>query len=164
MPDAIDFIMEDHRKILGLFEQFQQADGDPDRQGQLVDQILEALTRHTYIENECLYPEIRSRVPSTDEAVLESFEEHHVADVLGFELAMMNPSDEHYRAKTTVLMETIINHIEEEENELFPKVRDVLTAEQLEEIGDRLVELMEEAPRKPTEPRALKKAIQALRA
>src|SRR5690606_29546518 len=105
------------------------ADSDPERQGELVDQILEALTKHTYIENECLYPEIRSRVPSTDEAVLESFEEHHVADVLGFELTMMNPSDEHYRAKATVLMDTIVRHIEEEENELFPKVRDVLSAQ-----------------------------------
>ncbi len=46
---------------------------------------------HTYIENECMYPEIRKRVPDLEDDILESYEEHHVADVLVVELAALKP-------------------------------------------------------------------------
>jgi hemerythrin superfamily protein len=162
--DAIDLLIEDHRKIRGLFKEFQDAGSDANRKGQLVSQILEALTMHTYIENECMYPETRRLLPDLDEAVLESYEEHHVADVLGFELAMMSPSDEHFEAKTMVLIEAVTHHIQEEEQEWFPKVRAGVAPDQLQDLGARLAELKKKAPRKPTAPRALKKAMDAVRA
>ncbi|PZG02611.1 hemerythrin domain-containing protein [Micromonospora deserti] len=162
--DAIDLLIEDHRKIRGLFKEFQDAGADANRKGQIVDQILEALTVHTYVENECMYPETRRLCPDLNEAVLESYEEHHVADVLGFELAMMSPDDEHFEAKTMVLIEAVNHHIQEEENEWFPKVRAGLSRDQLQGLGAKLAELMKKAPRKPTAPRALKKAMDAVRA
>ncbi|MEU5727043.1 hemerythrin domain-containing protein [Micromonospora sp. NPDC047738] len=60
MPsDAIDLLIEDHREIRKLFKDFQDTGADANRKKQLVSQILEALTMHTYIENECMYPETR---------------------------------------------------------------------------------------------------------
>lgn len=162
--DAIELLIEDHRKIRELFQQFQDAGLDTNRKRQLVEQILEALTMHTYIENECMYPETRRLCPGLNAAVLESYEEHHVADVLGFELAMMSPDDEHFDAKTTVLIETVTHHIEQEEREWFPQVRAGVPPEQLRALGARLAELRTQAPRKPMTPRALKKAIDAVRA
>ncbi|GAB3331648.1 hemerythrin domain-containing protein [Micromonospora halotolerans] len=142
----------------------QETGADANRKKQLVSQILEALTMHTYIENECMYPETRRLVPNLDEAVLESYEEHHVADVLGFELAMMSPDDERFEAKTMVLIEAVTHHIEEEEKEWFPKVREAVSPQQLQDLGARLAAMKEKAPRKPTAPRALKKAMDAVRA
>ena len=70
-----------------------------------------------------MYPEVRKLLPDLEDDVLESYEEHHVADVLAVELSAMSPDAEHFDAKTTVLIENVTHHIEEEEGEWFPKVR-----------------------------------------
>ena len=98
------------------------------RKGQLVDRMIELLTVHTYIENEVMYPRVRELLPELEDDVLESYEEHHVADVLVMELVGMKPDAERFTAKTTVLIENVRHHIEEEEQEWFPQVREGLGA------------------------------------
>jgi hemerythrin-like domain-containing protein len=161
--DAIVLLKQDHKEIRRLFREFEKAgDGAKKRKGQLVDQILEALTVHTYLENECMYPRVRELLPDLEDDVLESYEEHHVADVLCAELAAMDPDDERFDAKTTVLIESVSHHIEEEEQDWFPQVREGLSRKQLQEIGARMIELREKAPRRPSQPSALKKAADAV--
>jgi hemerythrin superfamily protein len=161
--DAIVLLKEDHKEIRRLFREFQQAGKNATaKKGKLVNRILEELTVHTYIENEGMYPTVRKLVPDLEEDVLESYEEHHVADVLCMELAAMSPDDEHFDAKTTVLIENVTHHIEEEEQDWFPKVRAALGRKQLQDIGAHMLELREKAPRKPAQPGALKKAADAI--
>jgi hemerythrin superfamily protein len=161
--DAIVLLKQDHKEIRRLFREFQDAgEGAVKRKGKLVDEILEALTVHTYIENECMYPRVRELLPDLEDDVLESYEEHHVADVLCAELAAMEPGDERFDAKTTVLIENVTHHIEEEEQDWFPKVREGLGRKQLQEIGARMLELRDKAPRRPSQPSALKKAADAV--
>jgi hemerythrin superfamily protein len=124
--------------------------------------MLELLTVHTYVENECMYPAVRGRVPELEQHILESFEEHHVADVLCMELAAMSPDDERFDAKTTVLIESVTHHIEEEESEWFPQVRAALGRKELQELGEQILEMKKKAPRKPTQPSAMKKAVDAV--
>jgi hemerythrin superfamily protein len=163
--DAIVLLKQDHKEIRRLFKQFQDAgEGAAAKKGRIVEQILEALTVHTYIENECMYPETRVLLPDLEDDVLESYEEHHVADVLCMELSTMDPDDERFDAKTTVLIESVTHHIEEEEQDWFPKVRGGLGRKQLQDIGERMIELKKKAPRRPSQPGALKKAIDALTA
>ena len=163
--DAIVLLKEDHKKIRKLFKEFQQAgEGAKARKGKIVEQIIEELTVHTYLENEVMYPAVRNALPDLEEDVLESYEEHHVADVLVMELSAMSPDDERFDAKTTVLIESVTHHIEEEEQDWFPKVREGLGRKQLQELGARMVELREKAPRKPTQPGAMKKMVDAVTA
>ena len=161
--DAIVMLKADHREIKNLFRRFQETgDRATARRGKIVDQILEALTVHTYLENECMYPVTRKLLPDLEEDVLESYEEHHVADVLCMELAAMSPDDERFTAKTMVLIESVTHHIDEEEQDWFPKVRQGLGRKQLQEIGARMVELRKSAPRRPSQPGALKKVLDAV--
>ena len=163
--DAIVLLKQQHKEIKKLFRDFQATDAKAmNRRGDVVRQMLEALTVHTYLENEVMYPEVRQLLPDLEENVLEAYEEHHVADVLCFELATMRPEDEHFEAKVTVLADVITNHIDEEEHGWFPKVREKLGRKQLQEMGARMAELEPKAPRKPTEPKALKTALMAMRA
>jgi hemerythrin superfamily protein len=163
--DAIVLLKEDHKEMRRLFREFQQAGHDAKKtKGKLVDSILEALTVHTYIENECMYPEVRKLMPEVEDDVLESYEEHHVADILCMELATMGPDDERFEAKTTVLIENVTHHMDEEEQEWFPKVRAGLSRKQLQEMGARMLELKKKAPRSPAQPSALKKAVDAVTA
>ncbi|TDQ00917.1 hemerythrin domain-containing protein [Labedaea rhizosphaerae] len=159
--DAIVVLKDEHKEIRKLFRKFEDTTA-PAARGKLVNQILELLTVHTYIENEVMYPEVRKLMPDLDDDILESYEEHHVADVLCMELATMTPSDERFEAKTTVLIENVTHHMDEEEKEWFPKVREGLGRKQLQEIGARMLEARKKAPRKPSQPSALKKAIDAL--
>src|SRR4051795_8435110 len=139
--DAIVLLKEDHKEMRKLFRQFEKA-GENARatKDRVARQIIEELTVHTYIENECMYPEVRKLMPEVEDDVLESYEEHHVADVLCMELSLMNPDDERFDAKTTVLIENVTHHIEEEEQEWFPKVREELSRKQLQDIRARMLE------------------------
>ena len=161
--DAIVLLKQDHKEIRKVFRDFQNAGPNAKAtKGKLVNKMLELLTVHTYVENECVYPATRDRVPDVEDHILESYEEHHVADVLCMELAVMSPGDERFDAKTNVLIENVTHHIEEEESEWFPKVRAALGRKELQELGEQIIELKKKAPRSPAQPSALKKAIDAV--
>jgi hemerythrin superfamily protein len=161
--DAIVILKEDHKRIKTLFRQFEQlGDGAKKRKAEVVKRILHELTVHTYVENEGMYPQVRRLVPDLEDDVLESYEEHHVADVLCTELAAMSPDAERFDAKVTVLIENVTHHIDEEEQEWFPKVREALGRKQLGEIGAEMIELRGKAPTSPAQPGSLKKAIDAV--
>ena len=161
--DAIVLLKNDHKEILRAFRNFENAgDGAVKTKGKLVDRIIELLTVHTYIENEVMYPRVRALLPDLEDDILESYEEHHVADVLVMELSAMSASDERFTAKTTVLIENVTHHIKEEEDDWFPEVRKGLGRKQLQEIGAEMVKARKKAPRKPSQPSALKKTIDAV--
>jgi hemerythrin superfamily protein len=161
--DAIVLLKEDHQKVRKLFREFKESGPNAKvRRTDLVNQIIEELTVHTYLENECMYPEVRKLIPELEDDLLESYEEHHVADVLCAELAVMSADHEHFTAKTTVLIENVEHHIQEEEEGWFPKVRESLGRKQLQELGEKMLELKKTAPRHPAQPSALKKAVDAI--
>jgi hemerythrin-like domain-containing protein len=161
--DAIVLLKNDHKEIRKAFREFEKA-GEKAyaKKGKLVNRIIELLTVHTYIENEVMYPRVRDLLPELEDDVLESYEEHHVADVLVVELSMMKPDDERFTAKTTVLIENVDHHIDEEEKEWFPQVREGLGRKTLQDIGAELLEAKKKAPKRPSQPSALKKTIDAV--
>ncbi|MET0768024.1 MAG: hypothetical protein ABWY50_10305, partial [Aeromicrobium sp.] len=108
------------------------------------------------------YPRVRDLLPELEDDVLESYEEHHVADVLVVELAAMDPEHERFTAKTTVLIENVTHHMDEEEQDWFPKVREGLGRTTLQEIGAEMIESKKTAPRRPSQPSALKKTVDAI--
>ncbi len=161
--DAIVLLKNDHKEIRKVFSDFEKlGDQAHKRKGQLVDKMIELLTVHTYLENEVMYPRVRELLPEVEDDVLESYEEHHVADVLVMELAALKPDAERFDAKTKVLIENVRHHIEEEEDEWFPKVREGLSRKVLQEIGAEMEAKRKKAPRKPSQPSALKKTVDAV--
>ena len=161
--DAIVVLKDDHQQIRKLFRDFQAAgENATTTKGKIATRIIEELTVHTYLENEVMYPEVRKLMPELEDEILESYVEHHVADVLCMELYAMGPDAERFDAKVAVLMENVTHHMEEEEQEWFPKVRSGLSRTTLQEIGARMVELRKTAPRSPAQPSALKKVVDAV--
>jgi hemerythrin superfamily protein len=161
--DAIVLLKNDHQEIRKVFNAFEKAgDNAHATKGKLVDKMIELLTVHTYIENEVMYPRVRELLPEVEDDVLESYEEHHVADVLVMELAAMKPDNERFTAKTTVLIENVTHHMDEEEQDWFPKVREGLGRKVLQELGADMLKAKKKAPRKPSQPSALKKTVDAV--
>lgn len=148
--DAITLLKDDHRSLERLFKRFEQA-GDRAfvEKRALVDRIIEELSRHAAIEEQLFYPVARATVPDTDDITLESLEEHHIVKWVLTELERMDPTDERFDAKVTVLIENVRHHVEEEETEFFPKVRDELGRNALGDLGDTMAKFKEVAPTHP---------------
>jgi hemerythrin-like domain-containing protein len=128
MPNAIEMLREDHRKVQELFQQFEE--GDDEAKEQVADQTIRELEIHAALEEEIFYPAAREEVDE-EETIDEALEEHHVAKLLLAELKKMSPGDKHYEAKYKVLAESVKHHIKEEESELFPSIQGSLDAEKV---------------------------------
>ena len=137
--DAIALLKDDHREVEQLFKAFEKtSDRDIVEREHLVGTIVEKLSVHAAIEEQIVYPWARAHIVDEDLKVLEALEEHHVVKVLLSELSAMSAEDERYQAKTTVLIETVRHHVEEEESELLLDLRDVMTRSELLDLGRQL--------------------------
>jgi hemerythrin superfamily protein len=148
--DAITLLRSDHQTVEQLFKRFEKA-GDRAHvaKRQIVDRIIEELSIHAAIEEQVFYPVARATVPEAADITLESLEEHHVVKWLLSELEGMDPEHERFDAKVTVLIETVRHHVEEEQDEFFPKVRNALGRNELAELGAALAEAKKSAPTHP---------------
>jgi hemerythrin superfamily protein len=149
--DGIVLLKEDHKKVKGLFKEFKKtkdsANGEAKRK--LVDQICTELVTHSFIEETIFYPAVRGEVEGVGPEVLESVEEHHVVDWLLSELTDLDPADETFDAKVTVLIENVTHHVDEEESDLFPAVRKALGRNRLVELGEKMAQAKAKAPSDP---------------
>ncbi len=143
--DPIKLLRDDHKKVKGLFREFEAA-GDRAFQtkAKVAQQIFTELEVHTTIEEEIFYPAIEASASKEEkELVAEGYEEHHVVDVLINELKAMTPEDERYDGKFTVLIENVEHHIEEEEGEMLPDAEKTLKGD-LDQLGDQMKRRKEE--------------------
>ncbi|MEV0987883.1 hemerythrin domain-containing protein [Streptomyces sp. NPDC049949] len=116
----------------------------------IADKVIEELTTHTWIEEKIFYPAAREAAPETKDHVLESVEEHHVVLWILSELKDLDPRDDRFDAKMTVLIENVRHHVEEEEEEeekdWFPDVRKAMGRSRLTELGEQMEQAKKKAP------------------
>jgi hemerythrin-like domain-containing protein len=148
--DAITMLKDDHRTVEKLFKRFEDA-GDRAyvEKRKIVDGIIEELSVHAAVEEQLFYPVTRATVPAVEDEALESLEEHHIVKWTLSELEDMDPTDERFDAKVTVLIENVRHHVDEEESEYFPVVRDQLGRKALNELGDAIEAARGTAPIRP---------------
>lgn len=126
---ATDLLKQQHRNVEALFAKIEA--GEP----ALLKDLASALAAHMTIEHEFLYPEARG---VDEDAVLEAFEEHSIAEVALKRALATDPEDESFDARVTVLKELISHHVEEEEGELFPEIEADIDSDELEAMGKRM--------------------------
>jgi hemerythrin superfamily protein len=145
---ATDLLKKQHKSVKALFKEVEKTEDGRQRR-QLMDQIAGELKIHTRIEEEIFYPAAREIGTSkAEELVDESFEEHHVVDLVLAELPQVDPEDERFAAKMTVLSELVLHHAEEEESELFPLCEKKLGRERLQQLGEQMQEMAESNQRR----------------
>jgi hemerythrin-like domain-containing protein len=160
--DAIELLTHDHREVEQLFRQFEKLTERAHKSKEnVVAKIIRELAVHAAIEEIFFYPAVRTAGLKSGnrageraaEAILESLEEHHIVKWTLSELERLDPGDERFDAKVKVLMESVRHHVEEEQDELFPKARRLLGEELLAELGERMAAAKKLAPTRP-HPRA----------
>jgi hemerythrin superfamily protein len=130
--DALRLLEQQHDEVKELFKKFEKSEGE--RSGKLFADIRQRLELHEELEETHLYPQLKQD-PKAGELVLESYQEHHVMDLLIQEIGQLKPDDEAFEPKVKVLQENTEHHIEEEEKELFPMVRKIWDVDKREQVG-----------------------------
>ena len=135
--NAIDLLKEDHDKVDKLFEKF-KADEDADHTDTF-EQIKAELDMHTHIEETIFYPKL---IADGDEELkkitLEGIEEHRQAKMFLRELASLADESEKFQPKFKVLMEDITHHVQEEEGQMFPMIKEQFDEYTLQMLGDEM--------------------------
>ncbi len=138
--DALAILTADHNRVRGLFTRFNKAkEADATQEmSSLSEEIINELTVHTSIEESQFYPWVDGISDDTHETVSEGIEEHQVVKRLITEIQALQPGQDEWTAKMTVLIENVEHHAKEEEEELFPKVRAATNSDARDALGEEL--------------------------
>jgi hemerythrin superfamily protein len=132
--NAIDLLTKQHRQMETALESLVKAKGEARRA--LFDETADTLMAHVLVEERIFYPAVNAK--RTEDILLESLEEHLSLKRLVADLIALSIDDEHFEPKLHVLEEQAKHHHEEEEEKLFPKVKKLLKADELEALGEEL--------------------------
>lgn len=142
--NALDLLSADHKKVKGLFEKAEELEGG--KQKVVFDQIKKELETHTHIEETVFYPAVEKHAELKD-MVRESLKEHNQVKTLLREIEPLTPDDEEFGEKFEELMECVEHHAEEEEEgKMFPKLRQIMKAAELEQLGRELEAAKQKRP------------------
>jgi hemerythrin-like domain-containing protein len=139
--NAISLLKADHKKVKGLLDELEATtERAPKKREKLLSQIDAELKVHTAIEEQIFYPAFRDAVKKKEdrEMYFEALEEHHVVKMVLPEIAGTDPASEPFGAKAKVLKELVTHHAKEEERDMFPEARKVLSDDELEQLGERM--------------------------
>ena len=107
MPNAVQLIKQDHKKVANLFDKFQKTKGQ-DAKRQIADQAMEELEVHALVEEEIFYPAVRKEL-SDGVLIDEALKEHQAVKDLIEELRGMEADDEEFSERWSEFVENVTN-------------------------------------------------------
>lgn len=138
--DVLQLLTAQHAEVDALFEKLEKGSGDAVA---LLAELADKLAAHATVEERVFYPSVMAK--STSDKLHESVEEHLQIKRILADLLTMKPSDENFKAKLKVMKEDVAHHAhEEEEDKLFPMLRNMMSADQLAAIGNDTLAMFEE--------------------
>jgi hemerythrin superfamily protein len=139
--DAIEMLISQHKEVDDLFAQIEAATSD-DKKSRLFVELADKLAVHATIEEKHFYPAVKAK--RTEDILLESLEEHLGIKRVLADLLATETTDDTFDAKIKVLKEQVEHHVEEEQTDLFPKVKKLLDSETLMAIAQEMTATQEE--------------------
>jgi hemerythrin superfamily protein len=122
MPNAVQMLKQDHKKVAGLFEKYGKTKGQETKR-RIADQAMEQLEIHSKIEEEIFYPAAKEAL-GDDALISEALKEHAAVKDLIEELKSMETEDEEFDEKFTELIADVKHHVSEEESDLLPQAEE----------------------------------------
>ena len=139
MPDPIEMLEQDHRRVETLYAQWQQS-----KDRTVAQQICLELTVHALVEEQSVYPVLAESVPQGEELEEEAEQEHAEAKELIAQIERAGFAGERAEQLVDELMSAVNHHVEEEESEIFPKMRSALSADKLDALGESAAQIKQE--------------------
>ncbi|MFG3600330.1 hemerythrin domain-containing protein [Micromonospora chersina] len=147
--DVVDVLMADHREVEAIFVELESRQGTPEHRRQLTDVVIAELVRHSVAEEAYVYPAARKALPDGDQLAEHEISEHADAERTMKELESLDPSEPRFDELLTKLTATIRHHVQEEENDLFPRLRAACAREELVELAGKVEAAKKSAPTRP---------------
>ena len=137
-------LREDHKKFRALFDQVKETTERAEKtREEILEKLEQTLLPHAKAEEKVLYSRLQKE-DETEAVSLEAIEEHRVAERLLKELRALPVTDPHWTAKMEVLRESVEHHLEEEEDEMFEKAREVLSEEEAHTLAEAFIQAKEQ--------------------
>lgn len=150
MAGAIQMLKDDHKTVDDLFKRYEEAgEGAVEEKRTIRDRVVKELSIHAHIEEVVFYPATREARGETEDMVREALQEHAEAKQALQQLSALEPDDPQFDQVMTQLIKSVRHHVDEEENEMFPKVNEALSPQALSDLGDQLQEAKKGAPETP---------------
>lgn len=150
MAGAVQLLKDDHKTVEDLFKRYEAAgEGAIEEKRTIRDRVVKELSIHAHIEEVVWYPATKEAQEEGEELVREALQEHAEAKEALRKLSALEPDDPQFDSVMTQLVKDVRHHVEEEENDMFPKVSEVLSSQELSELGERLQEAKKDAPETP---------------
>ncbi|MEE1938895.1 hemerythrin domain-containing protein [Streptomyces sp. TRM 70361] len=147
--DIIQELTTDHREVEELFGKIEALPMGDERRKEYADEAVIELVRHSIAEEQYLYPAVREFLPDGDEIADKELEDHAGAERTMKELEGRDADDPEFDRLIGELMQEIREHIRDEEDNLFPRLRQAATGEQLDKLGDKARMAKKAAPTRP---------------
>lgn len=136
--NVIDILKQEHEMVLSMLSEL-ASKGISGRE-QKYESLKENLMPHLIGEEQALYPRLKEEAEMRD-MVLESIEEHGAVKTLLGQLDSASLSEEDsWVAKLKVIQENVDHHISEEEDEIFPRMQQKMSSDELSSLGSRYEE------------------------
>jgi hemerythrin superfamily protein len=146
--DVIDVLTTDHREASELLDQI-EATTDPAQRRELADSLISELVRHSVAEEMYVYPAMRDHLPDGDAAVDHDTQEHKQLESLMKQLEGADATAPEFLSTLAGIRSTLADHIKDEENEQFPRLRSHVPEDRLVELKDKVEVAKKIAPTRP---------------
>ena len=146
--DVVGVLTHDHREVQELFAEV-EITTDPGKLRKLTDQIITELTRHSVAEEQYLYPAVRDHIPGGDKLADKEIEDHNTVEKALKTLEKMDTDHPQFMTTFRQMSNEVRAHIKEEEEELFPQLREHATSDELRELGAKVQKAKKRAPTRP---------------
>ncbi|MFE1743710.1 hemerythrin domain-containing protein [Coleofasciculus sp. H7-2] len=125
-----EILRMDHSKAKTLFMEIENSN-DAQKIQEYFGQLYKDLMAHAKAEEQVVYPAVRSYYQDTQDLYDEQAEQARMLD----EIKSMSPSSSEFKAKVRQLKDAINHHINQEENDMLPKLRDNFSSEQQQQMA-----------------------------
>ena len=136
--DIIAELTTDHREVEELFQRIESLPSGHEDRRKLVDEMTIELVRHSVAEEQYLYPAVRERVEGGDALADKELADHARVEQALKRLEGCDVDNPEFDRLLMMVMDEVTSHVEDEENNLFPKVKKLCDKKELDEIGTRL--------------------------
>jgi hemerythrin superfamily protein len=150
MPDndVIALLERDHREVESLFSQLEST-SDPGQRADLLSEITTELTIHAAAEEKHVYPRLRELSEEGSELRDHAIGEHRDMNEHLAEINQIDPADPRFASVLQQLKESVEHHVEEEEADVFPFLRDKLSDRELTDLADTVQRSKDQKPEPP---------------
>jgi hemerythrin superfamily protein len=145
--DVVDVLTADHRDIEDLVEQVRASSGEERRDK--TDTLIAELVRHSVAEEMHVYPAMKQHLADGDAAVAHDVEEHKELETIMKELESADVDGPGFSALMDELAETLRDHVQDEEAEQFPELREAIPRDEMVALADKVRTAKQAAPTRP---------------